>query len=57
MAEVTLMPLIFFTIFYFFSNAEELNPELCTGWADILPSSYFLSPKYCYYYLLWLYWA
>jgi hypothetical protein len=61
--EVTLMPLIFFTIFYFiflffFSNAGELNPGLCTCWADILPLSYFHSPKYYYYYfLLWLYWA
>jgi hypothetical protein len=50
MAEVTLMPLIFFTIFYFFSNAGELNPGLCTCWADILPLSYFLSPKYYYYF-------
>jgi hypothetical protein len=59
MAEVTLMPLIFFTFIYlfiYFSNAGELNPGLCTCWADILPLSYFLSPKY-YYFLLWLYWA
>jgi hypothetical protein len=35
-AEVTLMPLIFFT-FFFFSNAGELNPGLCICWADILP--------------------
>jgi hypothetical protein len=42
----------------FFSNAGELNPGLCTCWADILPLSYFHSPKYYYYYfLLWLYWA
>jgi hypothetical protein len=33
-----------------------LNPGLCTCWADILPLSYFHSPKY-YYFLLWLYWA
>jgi hypothetical protein len=49
MAEVMLMPFIFFTIFYFylfiFSNAGELNPGLCTCWADILPLSYFLSPN------------
>jgi hypothetical protein len=59
MAEVTLMPLIFFTILkIFFSNAGELNPGLCTCWADILPLSYFFSPKYYYYYfLLWLHWA
>jgi hypothetical protein len=60
MAEVTLMPLIFITIFHFFSNAGELNPGLCTCWAYILPLSYFLRPKYYYYYyffLLWLYWA
>jgi hypothetical protein len=50
MAEVTLMPLIFITIFHFFSNAGELNPGLCTCWAYILPLSYFLRPKYYYYY-------
>jgi hypothetical protein len=58
MAEVTLMPLIFFTIFYFFTNTGELNPGLCTCWADILPLSYFLNPKYYFFFfLLWLYWA
>jgi hypothetical protein len=30
---------------FLFSNAGEMNPGLCACWADILPLSYFLSPK------------
>jgi hypothetical protein len=35
-----------FFFFFLFSNAGELNPGLCTCWADILPLSYVLIPKY-----------
>jgi hypothetical protein len=31
---------------FWFSNVEELNPGLCTCWADIFSLSYFLSPKF-----------
>jgi hypothetical protein len=48
------MPFILLTIIFWFSNAGELNPGPCICWADILPLSYFLSPKYLF--CLWLYW-
>jgi hypothetical protein len=51
MAEVALTSfilfiIIIFFIFILFSNVGELNPGLCTCWADIFPLSYFFSPKY-----------
>jgi hypothetical protein len=37
----------YFSYFFFwFTNAGELNPRLCTCWADILPLSCFLSPQF-----------
>jgi hypothetical protein len=39
-----------FLFLIFFSNAGELNPGLCTCWADILPLSHFNSPKYYYFF-------
>jgi hypothetical protein len=41
--------------FFWFSNVGELNPGLCTCWADIFSLSNFLSPKYLFFFF-WLYW-
>jgi hypothetical protein len=38
----TIYPLYYF---FWFSNVGELNPGLCTCWADIFPLSYFFSSK------------
>jgi hypothetical protein len=36
--------------FFWFSNVGELNPGLCTCWADIFSLSNFLSPKYLFFF-------
>jgi hypothetical protein len=39
--------------FFWFSNVEELNPGLCTCWADTLSLSY----VFIQFFFLWLYWT